>query len=63
MEGYEKLVKKMLAEHGWMFLRSAKGSHEYWGKENFKPVTVPHGCKSRHTANGIMREAKFNYKF
>jgi len=32
MEGYEKLVKKILTEHGWMFLRSGKGSHEYWGK-------------------------------
>lgn len=63
MEGYEKLVKKILSEHGWIFLRSAKGSHEYWGKEGFKPVAVPHHCKSRHTENGVMKEAKIDHKF
>ena len=63
MNGYEKLVKEMLSKHGWMLLRSAKGSHEYWGKDGCKPVTVPHGCKSRHTANEIMKEAKINHKF
>ena len=63
MNGYEKRVKEMLTTHGWVFLRSAKGSHEYWGKDGYKPVTVPHKCKSRHTANAIMKESKINYKF
>ena len=62
MDGYEKLVKQKLKEHGWMFLRSAKGSHEYWGKGN-QSVSVTHGCKSRHTANGILKEAGIDFKF
>jgi predicted RNA binding protein YcfA (HicA-like mRNA interferase family) len=63
MNGYEKLVKQMLVQHGWMLLRSGKGSHEYWGKEGYKPVTVPHNCKSRITANEIMKQAKIDHKF
>ena len=63
MNGFEKDVKRILAENGWAFLRSAKGSHEYWGKSGESPVTVNHGCKSRHTANGIMKAAKIKYKF
>jgi predicted RNA binding protein YcfA (HicA-like mRNA interferase family) len=63
MNGFEKDVKKILTENGWQLLRSAKGSHEYWGKEGKKPITVPHGCKSRHTANAIMKEAKIQHKF
>jgi predicted RNA binding protein YcfA (HicA-like mRNA interferase family) len=53
----------MLAQHGWMLLRSGKGSHEYWGREGYKPVTVPHNCKSRITANEIMKQAKIDHKF
>lgn len=63
MNGYEKQVKAILTTHGWKLLRPGKGSHEFWGKENNKPITVPHGCKSRHTANAIMKEAKINHKF
>ncbi len=63
MNGYEKEVKKILKKYGWKFIRAAKGSHEYWGKESSKPVTVPHNCKSRFTANAIMKEAGINHKF
>jgi len=63
MNGYEKQVKAILTANGWKLLRPGKGSHEFWGKENNKSVTVPHGCKSRHTANAIMKEAKINHKF
>jgi predicted RNA binding protein YcfA (HicA-like mRNA interferase family) len=63
MNGFEKEVKDILKQHGWQHLRSAKGSHEYWGKPGKKPITVPHGCKSRHTANAIMKEAGIKHKF
>ena len=63
MNGFEKEVKKILARHNWCFLRSGKGSHQYWGKDGMKPITVPKNCKSRHTANAIMKEAKINHKF
>lgn len=63
MNGFEKDVKRILGEHGWYFLRGAKGSHEYWVKAGYKAITVPHNCKSRHTANAIMKSAKIKYKF
>jgi predicted RNA binding protein YcfA (HicA-like mRNA interferase family) len=63
MNGYEKEVKKILKKHGWKLIRSASVSHEYWGKYGCKPVTVPHNCKSRFTANAIMKEAGINHKF
>ena len=63
MNGYEKQVKKILRQHGWELLRAAKGSHEYWGKDKCKPVTVPHNCKSRFTANAIMKQADIDHKF
>ena len=63
MNGYEKEVKKILKKYGWKFIRAAKGSHEYWGKDGCKAVTVPHNCKSKFTANAIMKEAEINYKF
>ena len=63
MNGYEKEVKKILTEHGWKYIRQAKGSHEYWGKNNCKSVTVPHNCKSKFTANAIMKESGINHKF
>jgi len=63
MNGFEKEVKQILLQHGWNLIRSAKGSHEYWGKEGCKPVTVPHGCKSRFTANQIMKQASIKHKF
>lgn len=62
MNGYVKEVKAILAENGWQFLRHGKGSHDVWtnGKLN---VSVNHVCKSRHTANGIMKDAGINKKF
>jgi predicted RNA binding protein YcfA (HicA-like mRNA interferase family) len=62
MNGYEKEVKKILKENGWKFIRSGKGSHEYWGKGK-KSVTVSHKITSRHTANGIMKSAGIDHKF
>ena len=63
MNGYEKQIKAILTEHGWKLLRKGKGSHEYWGKDGYSPVTVNHNCKSRYTANAIMKAAKISHKF
>jgi len=63
VNGFEKEVKNILAQNGWALFRAAKGSHEYWTKKGQNPITVPHGCKSRHTANAIMKSAKIKYKF
>jgi predicted RNA binding protein YcfA (HicA-like mRNA interferase family) len=63
MNGFEKDVKALLTQHGWQCYRAAKGSHEYWSKQGHKPITVPHGCKSRHLANQILKQAGINHKF
>lgn len=63
MNGYEKLVKEQLLKHGYTLVRTGKGSHEIWASEKGVPVTVNHDCKSRHTANSIMKAAGIAYRF
>lgn len=63
MNGYESRVKAILAEHGWRLLRPGKGSHEIWVGPKGDVVTVNYVCKSRHTANEIMKVAGIKHKF
>jgi predicted RNA binding protein YcfA (HicA-like mRNA interferase family) len=63
MNGFEKLVKELLSKNGFYFFRSGKGSHEIWLHADGRQVTVNHACKSRHTANAIMKEAGIKHKF
>ncbi len=63
MNGYAAQVKAALAQHGWKILRSGKGSHEVWIGPSDKTVSVNHVCKSRHTANAIMKAAGIKLKF
>lgn len=63
MDGYEKLVKERLLKHGCKLVRSGKGSHEIWQCPNGVSVTVNHACKSRHTANSILKAAGIDHKF
>lgn len=63
MNGYEKLVKELLAANGFFLSRSGKGSHEIWRHYDGRQVTVNHMCRSRHTANAIMKEAGIKHKF
>lgn len=58
MNGFEKLVKAILLKHGFYLLRSGKGSHEIWQHNDGRKVTVNHVCKSRFTANNILKEAQ-----
>lgn len=62
MNGYEKRVKEQLRLHGWRLLRTGKGSHEIW-TDGTNCVTVNNVCKSRHTANSIMKEAGIAHRF
>ncbi len=63
MNGYEKLVKEQLTKHGYKLIRTGKGSHEIWASETNVSVTVNHVCKSRHTANSIMKAACITHRF
>ena len=64
MAEYEKSVRKFLIEHGCFFRRHGKGDHDIW----FSPITnreivVDGKIKSRHTANGIMKQAGILHRF
>ena len=64
MAEYEKKVRKILKENGYSFLRQAKGDHEMWHNPILnKSVSVDGKIKSRHSANGILKEAGIKYKF
>lgn len=57
-------VKRILLEHGCRFERRGKGDHEIW----FSPITdrrlvVDGKIKSRHTANGVLRQAGIEKRF
>lgn len=58
MDSYTPLVKKLLTDAGCSISRTGKGDHEVW----FSPITkrhfpVDHAIKSRHTANGVLKQA------
>lgn len=62
MNGYEKLVKEQSIKNNFKLLRQGKGSHEIWMRDGVH-VSVNKTCKSRQTANSIMKEAGIDYKF
>mgnify|MGYP003375609505 FL=1 len=58
MDDYTPLVKKLLRNGGCYPVRSGKGDHEIW----YSPATGKHfpvdgAIKSRHTANGVLKQA------
>jgi hypothetical protein len=64
MADYQPDVLKKLREAGCVWKRNAKGDREFW----YSPVTnrsfpVDHKILSRHTANGIMKQAGIPHKF
>jgi predicted RNA binding protein YcfA (HicA-like mRNA interferase family) len=57
-ETFDRELRRLLREAGCTFVRPGKGSHEIW----HSPITgrrfpVPVGIVSRHTANGVLRQA------
>ncbi len=61
MKGYYDQVIAVLKKHGFSFVRQT-GAHQTWS-DGRTPVTVSTNCYSRHTANGIMKDAGINHKF
>lgn len=64
MAEYEKKVRDILSKNGCSFVRHGKGDHDIW----YSPVTginfpVDHKIKSRHTANGIMKQSGISQRF
>jgi hypothetical protein len=64
MADYAPAVRKILSESGCRFERQGKGDHEIW----FSPLTgirfpVDGKIKSRHTANGVLKQAGLPKQF
>ena len=64
MAEYEKKVRQILSENGCSFLRHGKGDHDVWiNSTTGRQAPVPVKIKSRHTANGILKQLGVAYKF
>lgn len=55
---FDRDLLRLLKDAGCSYVRPAQGSHDIW----FSPITqrnitVPHGIVSRHTANGVLKQA------
>jgi hypothetical protein len=64
MKSFTPELKKILSKAGCRFVRKGKGDHEVW--EN--PITGKHfpvdsNIKSRHTANGVLKQAGLPKQF
>lgn len=64
MADYALLLKKILREYGCYCERKGKGDHEIW----YSPITkrrfpVDSKIKSRHTANGVLKQAGLSKQF
>ena len=64
MADYSRLVKRELKENGCYFHRQGKGDHEMW----YSPISktyfpVDSKILSRHTANGILKQAGLPKQF
>lgn len=62
MNGYYDQVTAVLKQHGFSFLKPGKGSHQWWSNGRIK-VQVPVHCKSRFTANAVMKQARITHRF
>ncbi|MFC7499250.1 type II toxin-antitoxin system HicA family toxin [Enterovirga sp. GCM10030262] len=63
VEGYGKLLGRILADNGWEFLRHAKGNHEIWtNPATGRRVSVDRGTRSRKAAMRILKQAGISHK-
>jgi hypothetical protein len=64
MADYARRVRALLAAAGCRFDRQGKGDHEIWlCAKSRRPIVVDNVIKSRHTANGILKQAGLPKKF
>ncbi|KFN38327.1 YcfA family protein [Smithella sp. F21] len=64
MADYTPIIKKILTENGCHFESQGKGDHEIW----YSPLTkirfpVDSKIRSRHTANGVLKQAGLTKRF
>lgn len=64
VQGYYKPLTDLLKkEAGAYYIRNNKGGHEKWSTADGRSLNIPHPCKSRHTANGILEDAGLKKRF
>ena len=63
MSDFAPDLKKLLRKNGCFYMRPGKGDHEIWETAEGKRFTVDQKIKSRHTANGILKQAGLNKAF
>jgi hypothetical protein len=57
-------LKRRLRAHGCAFVRFGKGDHEIWYSPITKRnITVDAGCKSRFTANRVLKDAGIEERY
>jgi predicted RNA binding protein YcfA (HicA-like mRNA interferase family) len=56
-QGYYREVVREITSLGYSRAGNAKGSHEKWINAAGHTLIVPRHLKSRHTANGILKDA------
>lgn len=64
MADYAPIVKRLLREANCRVIRAGKGDHEIWySPQTNRNFPVDHKIKSRHTANGVMKQAGLPKQF
>jgi len=61
---FTRELKAILKQNGCAFFRQGRGDHEIWQSPiNGKKFTVDGKILSRHTANGILKQAGIDKAF
>lgn len=64
MADYAPALKKLLKEGGCCLDRQARGDHELWySPQTDRKFPVDNKIKSRHTANGVLKQAGLSKAF
>lgn len=64
MADLRREVVALLRQAGWEFKRPGKGDHEiWWNPKTGNSIVLDHGITSRHTANGILKQAGLPKRF
>ena len=64
MNDFAPAVRRILVESGYVFDRPGRGDHELWRDPSTgRKVVVDSRIKSRHTANGILKQAGLSKAF
>jgi predicted RNA binding protein YcfA (HicA-like mRNA interferase family) len=61
---YARDVREILSDNGCWFVRHGRGDHDIWESPiSGNRFPVDHAIKSRHTANGILKQAGIEKSF